>query len=68
MAMSTGRTFDIEDGSGRLPYTNLNSQNYVQVTLIQKQIPNMSLEDNVSESDPDWDNQIEFGYLYEQTL
>ena len=67
MAMSTGRTFDIED-SNRPPSSNFNLNNCVQVTLIHEQIPQLSIEDNVSDTDPDWENQIDVRPLHEQTL
>ena len=59
--MSTGRTFDNEGSARRPPSSNLS--NSVQVTLIHEQIPNLPIEDNVSETDPDWENQIEINHL-----
>ena len=67
MSMSTGRTFDIGDsGSQRNPH---NARNNVQVMLIHEQIPNLTVEDNVSETDADdWENNIGFDHLTEHTL
>ena len=53
--MSTGRTFDIGDSSSRSRLNNQTVRNDVQVMLIQEQIPNLSVEDNISETDPDWE-------------
>ena len=65
--MSTGRTFDIGDsGSQRNPH---NARNNVQVMLIHEQIPDLTVEDNISETDvDDWENQIGFDHLTEHTL
>ena len=38
------------------------------MTLIHKQVPNMHVEDNVSETDPDWENMIEFTKLQSCSL
>ena len=64
--MSTGRTFDIGDTSSRTPASS--HRNSVQVTLIHEQIPNLTIEDNISETDPDWENHIEFNHLTQHTL
>ncbi len=66
LAMSTGRTFDNDGSARRIPSSNLS--NSVQVTLIHEQIPNLNIEDNMSETDPEWENQIEISHLIDQTL
>ena len=65
--MSTGRTFDIDDSTKR---TSQNVRNNVQVTLIQEQIPNLAVDDNMSETDlaDDYENRIEFNHLTGYTL
>ena len=65
MGTGTGRTFDFGDESSR---KTLNLRSSVQVTLIHKQVPNMHVEDNVSETDPDWENMIEFTKLQSCSL
>ena len=64
--MSSGRTFDIEDTSSRI--TKSDARNTVQVTLIHEQFPDQQIEDNVSETDPDWDRKIDFSSLIDQSL
>lgn len=66
MTMSSGRTFDIEDTSSRI--TKSDSRNTVQVTLIHEQVPDQHIEDNMSETDPDWDRKIDFSNLVDQKL
>ena len=65
MAMSTGRTFDMENSSRRAKSSGANC---VQVMLIHEQIPNLTIEDNISETNLDWENQVEFSHLSEHTV
>ena len=69
MSMSTGRTFDNEDGSASRPhFSHVSLNNCVQVMFIHEQLPNLHVADNVSETNPDWENQIDVQPLFDQTL
>ena len=65
MGTGTGRTFDFGSDSSK---KQLNLRSSVQVTLIHQQVPLMLIEDNISETDPDWENQIEFNNLQQNHL
>ena len=62
LAMSSNKAFQDEIGS------NLGNRNQIQVTLVHEQIPNMDFQDNLSETDPEWEAQVDFKHLDSYTL
>ena len=44
------------------------NQNEIQVMLIHEQIPDMEFQDNLSETVPDWEQQVDFSHLDNFTI
>ena len=44
------------------------NQNEIQVMLIHEQIPDMEFQDNLSETVPDWEQQVDFNHLDNFTI